>query len=74
MVVLVGGIIVRVGGGEARWGGRGIDVDAAFFMSIFWWKEVLFVWVSAEWDSSKIRGKRVDQLFNPNFVGRAEFN
>jgi hypothetical protein len=43
VVVPAGGIIVRVDGGEERRGGRGIDVDAAFFMSIFWWREVQLV-------------------------------
>jgi hypothetical protein len=31
-------------------------------------------WVSAECDSSKTSEKRMEQLFNPNFVGGVELN
>jgi hypothetical protein len=61
VVVPAGGIIVRVGGGEEKRGGRGIDVDAAFFISIFGGEVLLFcdfVWASAECDSSKTSEKK----------------
>jgi hypothetical protein len=69
-MVPVGGMIVRDDGLEVRRGGRGVDVDAAFFISILGWRCCfLFVCVSAEWESSSTSEKRIDQLFNPNFWG-----